>query len=226
MGPPTLWMHRRSPLFEGYGIIREHGPVAVVGGELTDHPAVLELIERFEGQESAAIAERWLAAQPENLLVVRSPTGLASFFPGRLPDRPVVVRRRPRRADHSRPHSRDVTRATGRAGVDRSVFRWFGGLPAGSLCHVGGLVAGTIEWVTRPLAWTFVPTVDPEFCGPGFSYVGFTEQFVTELDGAATRCTGSIGDVSRSTLGSTCSVNAGSPGQLGHRLRTCCDRRR
>ena len=82
----------------------------------------------------------------------------------------------------------DHTAATSPARPGEQVWigRYFGG-SAGyqqdPYCHVGGLVAGTIDWVTRPLAWTFVPTVDPEFCGPAFSYVGFTEQLVAELDG-------------------------------------------
>lgn len=179
-----LWMHRRSPLSAVYWMIRDHGPTAVVGGELADHPAVLELIERFEGRESAAIAERWLAAQPENLLVVRSPTGLASFmFQVVCPTDPSLCN-----ADPVVRAILDYAASTSPARPGEQVWigRFFGG-SAGyqqdPYSVVGGAVAGTIEWVTRPLAWTFVPSVDPEFWGPGFSYIGFTEQLVTELAG-------------------------------------------
>ena len=73
-----------------------------------------------------------------------------------------------------------------RPGEQVWIGRYFGG--AAGYQHdpygvVIGAVAGTIEWVTRPLAWTFVPSVDPEFWGPGFNYIGFTEQLVTEFGG-------------------------------------------
>jgi hypothetical protein len=179
-----LWLHRRSPLSSAYWTMRDHGPAAVVGGELADHPAVLDLIERFEGPASAALAERWLAAQPENLSVIRSPTGLASFlFQVVYPTDPALCDADPvLRAvlDHA------SSTSPARPGEQVWIGRFLGG--AAGYQHdpysvVIGAVAGTIEWVTRPLAWTFVASVDPAFWGPGFSYIGFTEQLVTELAG-------------------------------------------
>lgn len=179
-----LWLHRQSPLSSVYWMMREQGPVAVVGGELGDHPAVLELIERFEGAESAALAERWLAAQPENLVVVRSPAGLASFlFRVSYPTDPSLCDADPVvRAilDHV------ATMSPARPGEQVWIGRFLGGAvdyQRDPYAVAIGAVAGTIEWVTRPLAWTFVPTVDPGFWGPGFSYIGFTEHLTIEFSG-------------------------------------------
>ena len=194
----TLWMHRRSPLFEVYEMIRDHGPVAVVGGELADHPAVLELIERFEGQESAAIAERWLAAQPENLLVVRSPTGLASFiFQVVYPTDPSLCDADPVVRTILDYTAATSPAATGRAGVDRSVFRWFGGLPAGPLqrrrrrSSPGRSSGSPARWPGRSCRRSIRSSADP-----ASATSGSPSSSSPSSPAAATRCTGSIGDVS------------------------------
>jgi hypothetical protein len=74
-----MWLHRRSPLSAMYLAIREDQPTTLVPGEPRDHPAVLDLIEQIEGAASAAVAARWLAAEPGNLQVIRSDEGLAAF---------------------------------------------------------------------------------------------------------------------------------------------------
>jgi hypothetical protein len=179
-----LWLHRRSPLSSAYWATHDHGSASVVDGELDDHRTVVDLIERFEGEASASLAEHWLAVQPENLSVIRSSTGLASFlFPVVYPtdqslcDADPVVRA-----------ILDYAAATSPARPGEQVWigRFFGGAAAYQHDPYGvviGAVVGTIEWVTRPLAWTFVVSVDPGFWGPGFSYIGFTEQLVADLAG-------------------------------------------
>jgi hypothetical protein len=44
-------------------------------------------------------------------------------------------------------------------------------------------VMSSIDWVTRPLAWTYVPSVDPGFWGPAFDYIAFTLQLEIEFGG-------------------------------------------
>jgi hypothetical protein len=41
----------------------------------------------------------------------------------------------------------------------------------------------TIEWASRPLAWSFVATVDPEFWGPAFRYMALATQLEAEFAG-------------------------------------------
>ena len=46
-----------------------------------------------------------------------------------------------------------------------------------------GCISSTIMWLTHPLAWSFVATVDPEFWGPCFDYLGLNTQVRTSFDG-------------------------------------------
>ena len=45
-----------------------------------DHPTILDLVCRYEGEESAAIAERWLARQPSGFVVLRHSGGSVRGF--------------------------------------------------------------------------------------------------------------------------------------------------
>ena len=74
-----LFLHRRSPLAESFWTMRERGTGIVTPGRAEHHSAVLEIVEKFEGPETADLAARWLAAQPENLSVVPSTTGVDAF---------------------------------------------------------------------------------------------------------------------------------------------------
>jgi hypothetical protein len=40
-----------------------------------------------------------------------------------------------------------------------------------------------MEWVSRPLAWSFVPAIDDEFWGPRFEYLAFGRLFEIEASG-------------------------------------------
>ncbi len=39
---------------------------------------------------------------------------------------------------------------------------------------VCGSVSSTLLWMTRPLAWSFVATADPDYWGPAFRYLALT----------------------------------------------------
>ena len=74
-----LYLHRRSPFNEVISSLRAQGSTAVVPARREDYEPALSLIEHFEGQRSARLAERWFAEQPECLNVVRDSLGLAGF---------------------------------------------------------------------------------------------------------------------------------------------------
>jgi hypothetical protein len=179
-----LFLHRRSPLASSFWALRSSGAGVVVAGRLEDHPTVLGMVEHFEGPESARLAARWLAEQPENLSVVRSPTGLEAFVfhavypadPGLVDDDPVM-----------RVALDAVARTSpARPGEQVSVARFLAGRSAyqrDAHAVVAGAVSSTLLWTTRPLAWSFVASSDPEFWGPVFRYLALTTELRTELPG-------------------------------------------
>ncbi|MFG1708868.1 ATP-binding protein [Nonomuraea sp. M3C6] len=177
-----VYLHRRSPLGGQFWALREQGAAAVVPGRREDHQGVLEVIERFEGEQSAVLAERWLDAQPENLVVVRSPAGLVGFaFQIVYP------------ADPSLCDADPVVRATldaaarispARSGEQISIARFCSGMTGHQrdpYAVLAGSVMCTIDWVSRPLAWSFMTTLDPEFWGPAMHYVALTTELTTEF---------------------------------------------
>jgi hypothetical protein len=179
-----MWLHRRSPLSVAYLTIRDKGPAPIVPADPSDHPLVLDLIERFEGAESAALAERWFAALPENLLVIRSGGRIKSFVykvvhptDPSLCDADPVVRSI---LDHA------ARTSPARPGEQIWIGRFFGGADGYQHDPYGVVIAAvssTIDWVTQPLAWTYTPSVDPGFWGPGFGYIAFMPHLETEFGG-------------------------------------------
>ncbi|MGP3919059.1 ATP-binding protein [Nonomuraea sp. 10N515B] len=178
-----IFLHRRSPLEAQFWALREQGGVAVIPGRRDDHRGVLEMIERFEGEGNAALAERWLEAQPENLVVVHSPAGLTGFaFQVVYPCDPSLCDADP------------VVRATldtaarispARPGEQISIARFLSGRAGHRDPHgvLAGSIMSTVEWVARPLAWSFATTVDPEFWAPVFRYLALTTESRAESGG-------------------------------------------
>jgi AAA ATPase domain len=179
-----LYLHRRSPLASSFWALRDRGSAAVVAGRAGDHPQVLAMIERFEGTQSAGLAERWLQVQPENLDVVRSLTGIAGFaFHAVHPTDPSLSD-----ADPVVRAALDAAARTSaaRPGEQISIGRFFSGASEhqrDAYAVLAGSVSSTIEWISRPLAWSFVATVDPEFWEPIFTYLALTTRLTAEFAG-------------------------------------------
>ncbi|GAB3410045.1 hypothetical protein [Flindersiella endophytica] len=181
-----LFLHRRSPLAVSFWTLRQRGTGIVAPGRVVDHPAVLELVERFEGTKSANLAARWLDAQPENLSVVPSATGtgIDAFALHTLhPADPALVD-----GDPVVQVALDTIARTSpaRPGEQVTVARFFGGhagYQRDPYAVVVGSVSSTVLWTTRALAWSFVATTDPEFWGPIFTYLALTTQLHVEYSG-------------------------------------------
>jgi hypothetical protein len=181
-----LFLHRRSPLAVSFWTLRQHGTGIVAPGGVEHHPAVLEIVERCDGRRSADLAARWLAAQPAGLFVVPSAAGLDAFAihtmhpadPDLVDEDPVV-----------RLALEMVARtAPARPGEEVDIARFFGGTEGAQrdpFAVVVGAVSSTLVWTTRPLAWAFVATTDPEFWRPVFHYLAFTTELEAAYDGRA-----------------------------------------
>ena len=179
-----LFLHRKSPLASSFWALRTRGTGMVAPGRASDHAAVIDLVERLESPASARLAERWLAAQPENLSVVPSPSGLDAFALHTLhPADPALV--------DDDPVARTAIEAVARMspvrpGEQVNIARFFAGRRENQrdpYAVVVGSVSSTVLWTTRPLAWSFVATTDPSFWGPIFHYLALTTELEADFAG-------------------------------------------
>lgn len=179
-----LFLHRRSPLAKSFWTMRTRGTGMVAPGRTEHHAAVIRIVERFEGEATARLAERWLAAAPENLSVVPTSTGINAFVLTTLhPAHPELVA-----GDPVIEVALDFVARTSpaRLGEQVEVARFFGGWNENQrdpYAVVVGSVSSMVLWTTRPLAWSFVATTDPQFWGPAFHYLALTTELTAQFDG-------------------------------------------
>ncbi|HVL06433.1 MAG TPA: AAA family ATPase [Acidimicrobiales bacterium] len=179
-----LWLHRATPVGQGLWSLRDGEGVSVTAGSLKDHTAVAGILAAEEGPRAARLAEAWLEVQPESLVVVRRDGDVAAFAvelilpaaPALENDDPVV-----------RALNDEMARlAPLRAGERWSLGRFFGGrdgFQRGPLAVLAGSTSSCITWLTRPNAWSWIVTVDPEFWEPVFSYLALDHRLDIEVDG-------------------------------------------
>jgi hypothetical protein len=175
---------RSSPLTAAISALRAQGSAAVVPARPDEHDQVCAIIERFEGSSSAELARSWLSERPEPLSVVRTSDGVAGFAyhvlcptGSDVEDRDPVVRAV---LDH-------VAREGPIRGGDRvDIARFHGGTHEHQrdlYAVLAGPVSSIIEWLTRPLAWSFVVVVDTEYWAPFFDYNAFASVVETDVGG-------------------------------------------
>ncbi|MGI5176144.1 ATP-binding protein [Dactylosporangium sp. CA-152071] len=179
-----FFIHRHGPFGEVIAALRTQGSAAVVPARPDEHDQVCATIERFEGPLSAGLARAWLSEQPERLSVVRTGDRVAGFAhhvlcPSGSPleDRDPVVRAV---LDH-------VARESPiRPGEHVLINRFAAGVrdhQHDPYMVVAGPVSSIIEWLTRPLAWSFVVVVDEAFWAPKFDYIAFAPMVRIEVGG-------------------------------------------
>ena len=142
------------------------------------------IIERFEGPASAELARAWLGEQPEHLSVVRTGDGVAGFAyhvlcpsGSALEDRDPVVRAV---LDHV------AREGPLRPGERVDIVRFFGGArehQRDPYAMLAANVSSVIEWLTRPLAWSFVVAVDAEYWHAFFDYLAFAPLVDVDVGG-------------------------------------------
>lgn len=67
-----VYLHRLNPIMQAFFEFRAIGHVYAEPATLDDHAGILELVSRYEGQASAAVAKHWLGRQPRSFLAMRS----------------------------------------------------------------------------------------------------------------------------------------------------------
>lgn len=67
-----VYLHRVNPIMQAFFKFSSIGHVWVEPAASRDLPAILELVERFEGQQSASIARHWMDRQPGSFVALRS----------------------------------------------------------------------------------------------------------------------------------------------------------
>lgn len=168
-----LLLHRKGPLEQESRTLREGGLPAVAHAGPDDREGILALIDRGEGAESAALARRWVEAQPDGLYRVRSDAGVEAF--GMQVYLPVAGT-----LAVDDPVAAAVLAAVERHGPVRpgeriNINRFSGASDAYQrdpmLLLVNG-VSSILEWSHQPAAWTFAVTIDPDHYGPYFAYLG------------------------------------------------------
>ena len=73
-----------------------------------------------------------------------------------------------------------------RPGEQVDIARFFAGRRAfqrDQYAVLAGSVSSLVEWVSRPLAWTFVVVVDDDYWGPYFDYLAFSRLFEVDVGG-------------------------------------------
>jgi hypothetical protein len=73
-----------------------------------------------------------------------------------------------------------------RPGEQVDIARFFAGgreFQRDQYAVLAGTVSSLVEWVSRPLAWTFVVVVDDDYWGPYFDYLAFSRLFEVDVGG-------------------------------------------
>ena len=179
----VLLLHRKTPLAAQTSLLRDRGQLSVPRAGPAEREEILALIAAQEGQFSAALARRWLAAQPRSAYHVRADTGTAAFalqiyLPGPddlMVDDPVAA------AIWRLVTDRGPLRPGERVNVNRfsGASSSYQGDPLQLL--VNG-VSCILEWATTPAAWTFISSFGSRHYGPYFDYLGLVRMMELESD--------------------------------------------
>ncbi|MFI5897402.1 hypothetical protein ACIA5D_45655 [Actinoplanes sp. NPDC051513] len=175
---------RNSPFAEGYATLRAQGSAIVMPAHPDDHGQVCAIIEEFEGTASADLARAWLSERPEHLSVIRTGDSVAGFaYHVLCPSDSVLEQRDPVvRAvlDHVARHG------PARPGEGIDIVRYNGGARTHQrdpYALLAGPVSSVIEWLTRPLAWSFIVVIDVEFWHAYFDYLAFARLADVDVGG-------------------------------------------
>jgi AAA ATPase-like protein len=172
-----IFLHRTNPATAALWDWTSLGEVYADELRSGDEEAIVTMVERFEGAESAAIAEHWLARQPAAFSVVRGRGPEVLGFSAQIAlheageedfDRDPGARAVWAHAQgHAAPRPGEEVLFV-RFLIDRDAYQ----APSRSFNVV--TMGSTQEWLGRPrLAWYYMAPADPEAMAPLMDYIYF-----------------------------------------------------
>ena len=172
-----IFLHRGNPAAAALWDWRSLGEVYADALRDGDAEAIVTLVERYEGAESAAIAQHWLDRQPEGFYVFRGRGRELLGFAAHLAlheateediARDPAARRAWAHAQRHAPTRPGDEVLLARFVIDRDVYQ----APSRSFNVV--TMRSMHEWLGRPrLSWYYIVAADPEAMAPMMDYVYF-----------------------------------------------------
>ncbi len=172
-----MFLHRGNPAAPAFWEWESLGEVYADALRPGDAEAVVAMVERHEGAESAAIAAHWLRRQPGGFDVVRGrepePLGFLAHVSLHeaseedLAQDPGAAAAWAHAHQHAAPRPGDEV-LCGRFYMDRDAYQ----APSRSFNVV--TMRSTQEWLMRPrLSWYYIASADPDALAPLMAYIGF-----------------------------------------------------
>jgi hypothetical protein len=172
-----MFLHRANPAASAVWDWKSLGEVYADGLRAGDAQAIVSMVERYEGAESAAIANHWLERQPAGFCVVRGRGPEVLGFNAQIamheageedfardPGARAVWAHAQR---HAPPRPGDEV-LLGRFVMDRDVYQ------APSRSFNVQAIRSTQEWLGRPrLSWYYIVSADPQAMAPAMDYIDF-----------------------------------------------------
>lgn len=168
-----VFLHRENPSVRPFFLWQESGTVFTDTFRPEDSPALVEMVDRHEGNESAALAGHWFARQPHHVSVLRGANGDPVGFLARVTLESTTAE--DRQLDPAVDAAwRVLNRKPLRSGETALLFRFWMALDSYQMVspEQTRLVLNIIQdyLITPGLAFTFVPVADPEFWRMPFAY--------------------------------------------------------
>ena len=171
-----IFLHRGNPVTSGFWDWQSFGQVYADALRDEDRAAVLAMVERHEGTESAAIAAHWLERQPQAFVALRGkgaePLGVLAQIALQAASATDLERDPGARADvgaRPGPRRRPGDEAVAcRFVVDRDAYQ----APSPSFNVV--TMTTMREWLGRPrLTWYYIAHADPDAGAPLMGYIDY-----------------------------------------------------
>jgi hypothetical protein len=180
-----LMLSRKGPMAEQAGELREGGLIPIARATSHDHAEIADMIAEGEGPESAALAVRWMKAQPGSIYRARSDTGVIGFA------MQIYLPVDDEGLETADPVAAAILRAVEEHGPlrpgERINVNRFAGASSRYQRHplvllVNG-VSCILEWGREQAAWTFIVIIEDELYGPYFEYIGLQRMFSLDYFG-------------------------------------------